>query len=128
MYVGLRRIVSPIVMFRRWGTGHNLGAGVLGGLLLSHHAWTVALIAFTLGLAVGSFAHLLRGLGDRLRRKPFLKPELYDQEPPLYVPWEFTLLRNPARGIIPAGKLTPTGEPGVRVDESGREWYSAAWL
>lgn len=45
-------------MLRRWHHGHSLGAGVLGGLLLAGHPWTVAVAAFLAGLAVGRFLAL----------------------------------------------------------------------
>jgi len=50
-----------------WHTGHSLGAGVVGGLLLSGHAWTVALLAFVLGVTVGLCWRLLARGGDALR-------------------------------------------------------------
>ena len=51
----------------RWHTGHSLAAGVLGGLLLASHTWTVAVLAFTLGLLAGLTATLLRELAGRVR-------------------------------------------------------------
>ena len=55
------------MLFRRWHNGHSLGAGVLGGLLLAEHAWTVAVLAFALGLTAGLFLHLLGAGAERLR-------------------------------------------------------------
>lgn len=39
-------------MFRRYHHGHSVGLGVLVGLLLTEHPYTLAAVAFTLGAAV----------------------------------------------------------------------------
>jgi hypothetical protein len=51
-----------------WGTGHSLGAGVLGGLLLASHVWTIAVVAFVLGVTVGLGWRLLAAGGEAVRR------------------------------------------------------------
>lgn len=127
------------MIFRRWSHGHNIGTGVLGGLLLSEHGWTVAVLAFTLGLVAGSFAHLLRGLGERLRR-----PKTFDARRCTCKLGDGRCLNgycevvgNTAGGLRPVPNVDvesmarvtyPTTSPGVRVDAQGREYYSAAWL
>lgn len=37
----------------KWHHGHSIGTGVAVGLLLSQHGWTIAVLAFVGGLAVG---------------------------------------------------------------------------
>lgn len=49
-------------MISRWHTGHSLGAGVLGGLLLASHTVTLMSAAFTAGLTVGLLAAQVRRL------------------------------------------------------------------
>lgn len=42
-------------MFHKWGHGHSLGAGVIGGLLLDQRTWALAIGCLLLGLMVGRF-------------------------------------------------------------------------
>lgn len=39
----------------RWHQGHSLAAGVVGGLILAQHVWTIGAGCFIAGLAVGRF-------------------------------------------------------------------------
>lgn len=117
------------MIFRRWEHGHSLGAGVLGGLLLAQHTWTIAVLAFAGGLVAGSFAHLLRGLGSRVlsfhsRTDPNKRiRQFYEARSPA------TLHIVPSLDVESMHAVTyPTGVAGVRVDAQGREWYSAAWI
>lgn len=48
------------MMIERWHTGHSLGTGVLGGLLLSRHGWTLVSGGFAVGLVLGLFASSVR--------------------------------------------------------------------
>lgn len=57
------------MIFRRWEHGHSLAAGVLGGLLLATHVWTVAALAFGLGLAAGLALHALYQAGALLAER-----------------------------------------------------------
>lgn len=54
------------MIFREWSHGHSLASGVLGGLLLTDKAWTVAVIAFSLGLLAGLLGHLAWAAAERL--------------------------------------------------------------
>ena len=42
-------------MFRTWHHGHSIGVGVLGGLLLTQHAWLIAIGCLTIGFLIGRF-------------------------------------------------------------------------
>jgi hypothetical protein len=76
------------VTVRDWGHGHSLGAGALGGLLLASHTWTVGMIMFSVGIAVGLTWRLLHTAADELkawgRKKRVgthsLPPRLFDQD------------------------------------------------
>lgn len=57
------------MIFRRWEHGHSLAAGVLGGLLLATHVWTVAALAFLLGLTAGLALHALYHAGALLAER-----------------------------------------------------------
>lgn len=60
---------------RRWSHGHSLATGVAGGLLLDHHAFLLAAICFTLGLALGRFWVKVRRLAVLAAHKAY---ELHD--------------------------------------------------
>jgi hypothetical protein len=75
-------------MLRSWHTGHSLAAGVLGGLLLASHVWTVALVAFLLGFTAGLVALLtvraavaVRAWGTG-RARFAARPSRYPEWPP----------------------------------------------
>lgn len=81
-------------MIARWHTGHSLGAGVLGGLLLASHTVTLISVAFAAGVAVGlawfSVRRVLgragRWAGGRLLR-PAADSALRDWEHRRRDPW-----------------------------------------
>lgn len=93
-------------MFRRWHTGHSLAAGVLGGLLLSQHAWTVAVIAFVLGLVAGSALHLTRWAAAALREKVMhaRRDRKLSKPRPVAAPWD-----TPPAAARPYNRVTDQG-------------------
>lgn len=58
-----------------WSHGHSTGLGVIVGLMVAGHVWTVALFAFLSGLIVGSLLHLVRAAAAYLNsRRPHYPP------------------------------------------------------
>lgn len=55
------------MIWSRWHHGHSLLAGLLFGLLLTHHVWTVAALAFLAGTFTGRLWLVLSELGWRTR-------------------------------------------------------------
>jgi len=37
---------------KRWHNGHSLGAGVLGGVLMSSHAWLLVVVGIAIGITL----------------------------------------------------------------------------